>query len=122
MKDLTQFIKESEFDNDEINQDPIEGGLDVALAGELFLYSERDEVFADRKLRMADAFKERLSMDEITADYISRTPIFKIYITHLKEGYRKDIDENMKINISTDDDLRRQVADSIVLLIKGVDF
>ena len=34
----------------------------------------------------------------------------------------KDIDENMKINISTDDDLRRQVADSIVLLIKGVDF
>ena len=76
-------------------QDPIPGGIDIALAGEI----KYDMVW--------------------TADYICKTPIFKMYVDDLIKFYTEDIDPECKLNLSTYDELSRQLADDIILLSKN---
>jgi len=126
MKTILNYIEEeldlvNPIQKDE-QQDQIEGGVDAALAGEIFLYSETDSIFVDRKDAIVNALKEKLVEENITTDYISKTPIFQYYIRDLVNWYRKDIDSVAKLNISTNEELKRQVADDLVLKLKNIAF
>ena len=74
MKSLVDYIYEEEKQYIELNS---------ALAGEIFLYSETNKLFSERKEAICKAFKERLKPEIITADYISHTLVFKKYIKDL---------------------------------------
>ena len=112
-KDKDEFSSSS---ND--NDDMLPGGADLKLVGEIRLYSETSDIFKDRKRKIADVFKSKLKNDEITANRIKYTKIFDYYINHLLVYYTKNIDKNCRINISTKDELRRQIADDFVMIIK----
>ena len=101
-------------------QDPIPGGIDIALAGEIKYYSEANHIFKDRKIAISDYYKNEIKYDMAwTADYICKTPIFKMYVDDLVKFYKEDIDPECKMNLSTYDELCRQLADDIILLSKN---
>ena len=101
-------------------QDPIPGGIDIALAGEIKYYSEANHIFKDRKIAISDYYKNEIKYDMVwTADYICKTPIFKMYVDDLIKFYTEDIDPECKLNLSTYDELCRQLADDIILLSKN---
>lgn len=106
-------------------QEPVEqddvlpGGANLKLVGEIRLYSETSSIFKDRKRKIAEVFRTKLKDEEITANRIKFTKIFDYYINHLIHEYKKDVDENCKVNISTKDELRRQIADDFVMLLKN---
>ena len=41
-------------------QDPIPGGIDIALAGEIKYYSEANHIFKDRKIAISDYYKNEI--------------------------------------------------------------
>lgn len=98
--------------------DVLPGGANLKLVGEIRLYSETSSIFKDRKRKIAEVFRTKLKDEEITANRIKFTKIFDYYINHLIHEYKKDVDENCKVNISTKDELRRQIADDFVMLLK----
>ena len=98
---------------------PVEGGVDTALVGEIRLYSETSTVFNERKRKIVEKFKSILNSDEVNANRIKCTKIFEYYITHLIKEYKKDVDENLKLSISSKNELIRQLSDDFVLLIRG---
>ena len=56
--------------------------------------------------------------EEITANRIKFTKIFDYYINHLIYEYKNNVDENLKINVSTKDELKRQLASDFVMIIR----
>lgn len=54
-----------------------------------------------------------------SAEYISKTIIFKKYVDDLIKFYQEDVDPECKLNVSTYDELCRQLADDIILLSKN---
>jgi len=105
-------------------QDPVDpddvlpGGANLKLVGEIRLYSETSSVFNERKRKIAEVFKTKLKDEEITANRIKFTKIFDYYINHLIHEYKKKVDENVKVNISSKEELKRQIADDFVMLLK----
>jgi hypothetical protein len=110
--------------NKEIQNNPediLPGGIDAKIVGELRLYSETSQIFNERKRKIAESFKSRLSEPEINANRIKYTKIFEYYINHLITYYKKNVDENFKINISSKEELKRQIADDFVMLLKNME-
>lgn len=113
--------KDANTDIKDNPDDILPGGIDSRIVGELRLYSETSSIFNERKRKIAEAFKSRLSEPEINANRIKYTKIFDYYINHLIKEYTKNVDENFKINISTKEELRRQIADDFVMLLKNME-
>lgn len=109
--------KEENVSSDDI----LPGGANLKLVGEIRLYSETSKIFNERKRKIASVFKSKLKDEEINANRIKYTKIFDYYINHLIYEYRKNVDNNLKVNISTKDELRRQIADDFVMLLKNME-
>lgn len=105
----------------DVDADPLNGGVDINLVGEIRLYSETNKTFYDRKRAIANVFTQKLKSEEVNANRIKFTKIFEYYISHLIQEYRKNIDENCKLNLSTKEELKRQISDDFVLLIRKKD-
>lgn len=99
--------------------DVLPGGADSKLVGEIRLYSETSKTFYDRKRKIAQVFKTKLKDEEITANRIKFTKIFEYYITHLINDYKKNVDQNCRLNVSSKDELKRQIADDFVMLFRN---
>jgi hypothetical protein len=124
MKRLKDYILEDI--DDEFDPEPTVNPLDynelkekvnLALVGDIKMYTE-DGDFRERKEAIANSFKQKLSITEVNVDRIKKTKIFEYYIMHLLQAYKKNIDENMKLNVSSENELRHQLATDIILLIK----
>lgn len=102
-------------------QDILPGGANVSLVGELRLYSETSEIFKTRKRKIAEVFKSKLKDEEITANRVKFTKIFDFYINHLIHAYKKNVDEHCKLNVSSVDELKRQLASDIVMIIRNME-
>lgn len=118
---LFKDISNNDEENTDGNNIPVEGGVDIKLAGEIRLYSETSSVFYERKRNIASTFKAKLKDEEINYKRILKTKIFEIYVNHLIQGYKKDVDENCKINISTKEELSRQLANDFVMLLRNME-
>ena len=119
VNDINNSNKE-QFDDEQQTSEHIPGGIDISLAGELKYYSEANHIFKDRKQAISDYYKNELKHDMVwSAEYISKTIIFKKYVDDLIKFYQEDIDPECKLNISTYDELSRQLADDIILLSKN---
>lgn len=112
---------ESDLQQPVYPEDILPGGANLKLVGEIRLYSETSTIFKDRKRKIAEVFKSKLKDEEITANRIKFTKIFEYYINHLIHEYRKHVDENLKVNISSKDELKRQIADDFVMLLKNME-
>lgn len=122
--DQTSIINDinnsSNEQDDETTSEPIPGGIDISLAGEIKYYSEANHIFKDRKIAISDYYKNEIKYDMVwTADYICKTKIFKLYVDDLIKFYKEDIDPECRMNLSTYDELCRQLADDIILLSKN---
>ena len=102
-------------------EDILPGGANIQLVGELRLYSETSEIFKTRKRKIAQVFKSKLKDEEVTANRIKFTKIFDYYINHLIHEYKKNVDENLKLNVSSKDELKRQLSSDIVMLIRNME-
>lgn len=113
------LIKDINDSDDALVSSPVEGGVDAKLVGEIRLFSETSSVYKDRKRKIAEKFKSLLKSDEINANRIKCTKIFEFYINHLIKDYIKSVDENCKVNISTKDELIRQISDDFVMILRN---
>ena len=118
---INKEFKDSEETDVVNNDDILPGGIDSKIVGELRLYSETSSIFNERKRKIAEAFKSRLSEPEINANRIKFTKIFEYYINHLISYYRKNVDNSFKINVSTKEELKRQISSDIIMLIKNME-
>lgn len=109
--------EEEETDPDDI----LPGGTDLALVGELRLFSETSQLFLQRKRKIAKTFKSKLKDEEVNANRIKNTKIFDYYIKHLIEDYQKNVDHNVKLNVSSKNELKRQLASDMVMIIKNME-
>lgn len=110
---------EGEGEDGNLTTPPVEGGVDAKLVGEIRLYSETSSIFNERKRKIAEKFKNLLNSDEINANRIKCTKIFEYYINHLIKEYKKDVDENAKVNVSTKNELIRQISDDFVMILRN---
>ena len=123
MKSLKDYIKEDfeEFDDatqsNPLDYNKLKETVNLALVGDIKMYTE-DGDFKDRKEAIANSFKQKLSITEVNVDRIKKTKIFEYYIMHLLQAYKKNIDENMTLNVSSENELRHQLATDIILMIK----
>ena len=86
-----------------------------------WLYSETSEIFKERKRKIASVFKSKLKDEEVTVNRVKFTKIFDYYINHLIHEYKKNVDENCKLNVSSKDELKRQLSSDIVMLIRNME-
>lgn len=98
--------------------DVLPGGANIKLVGELRLYSETSNIFNERKRKIANKFKSILKDEEVTANRIKFTKIFDFYINHLIEYYKKNV-SNVTVNVTTKEELKRQLASDIVMIIRN---
>lgn len=127
MKSLKQYLTEDAIDDFELGQEDdyvtvSKDPLDIALVMDMKLYSDQNEDFKDRKVAIADVFRNKLEELEVTTERIEKSKIFNYYIMHLKEAYKKNVDENASLNIASENELRRLISGDLVLLIKKVPF
>lgn len=117
---LAGSVHEPEKDDMELEdpEDRMPLGTDLALVGELRLYSETSLVFNERKRVIAKKFKSILKDEELNANRVMKTKIFSYYIKHLIHEYKKSTDINIKVNLSTKQELSRQLAADLVMLIR----
>ena len=102
-------------------EDVLPGGANLSLVGELRLYSETSEIFKERKRKIASVFKSKLKDEEVTVNRVKFTKIFDYYINHLIHEYTQKVDKNCKLNVSSKDELKRQLASDIVMLIRNME-
>ena len=60
-----------------------------------------------------------LEIQLISAERISSTLVFDIFIKHLMQQYKKNVNENAVYNIATENELRRILANEFVVRLKG---
>lgn len=92
--------------------------LNIALAGEIVLFSETNEMFTARREKVCEAFKRLVKSEMLTADYIKHTLVFKKYVKDLIIYYEKYIDTDAQISLSTTREIKQQIANSMVLNIR----
>lgn len=116
---LAGSVNDENTESEEINpDDQIPKGTDLSIVGELRLYSETSLVFNERKRKIAKKFKSILKDEELNANRVMKTKIFAYYIKHLIHEYKKSTDINIKVNLSTKQELSRQLAADLVMLIR----
>lgn len=117
---LAGSVHQPETEEEELKDpdDRMPSGTNLSLVGELRLYSETSLVFNERKRVIAKKFKKILKDEELNANRVMKTKIFMYYIKHLIHEYIKSTDINVKVNISTKQELSRQLAADLVMLIR----
>lgn len=135
MKHILDFVKESEDDDiedrldamigddpEENDEQPKDDSLNIGLVSDTILYSRHDTDFVDRAESILDAFARLMKGQEIqliSAERLSSTLVFDIYIKHLMQQYKKNVNENAVYNIATENELRRIIANEFVVRLKG---
>lgn len=112
------YQPDTEKEELENSDDRMPSGTNLSLVGELRLYSETSLVFNERKRKIAKKFKNILKDEELNANRVMKTKIFSYYIKHLIHEYVKSTDINVKVNVSTKQELSRQLAADLVMLIR----
>lgn len=131
MKKLKEFVIESEDDDIEDRLDamigdteekveqPEDQALNIGLVSDTVLYSRQDADFVNRRDSIIEAFRRLLKYQEITSDRIASTLIFDIYIKHLMQQYKKNVNEDVVYNIASENELRRILANEFNIKIRG---
>ena len=135
MKHILDIVKESEDDDiedrldamigddpEENDEQPKDDSLNIGLVSDTILYSKQDSDFVDRTESILDAFARILKYQDfqsISADKISSTLVFDIYIKHLMQQYKKNVNENAIYNIATENEIRRILANEFIVRLKG---
>lgn len=99
--------------------DVLPGGANTKLVGEIRLYSETSDIFKERKRKIAEVFKSKLKDEEITANRIKYTKIFDYYVNHLIKYFKDSQEGQININVSTKEELKRQLADDFVMILRN---
>ena len=134
-KHILDFVKESEDDDiedrldamigddpEENDEQPKDDSLNIGLVSDTILYSKQDGDFIDRTESILDAFARILKYQDfqsISADKISSTLVFDIYVKHLMQQYKKNVNENAIYNVATENEIRRILANEFIVRLKG---
>lgn len=110
------FADDEDDDNDRETGGKFDANL--RLVAELHLYSEESTLFSDRKRKIVEVFKKMLKESEYVATRIQKTKIFEYYISHLITYYKKNVNENINVNLATRDELSRQIAADFVMILR----
>ena len=110
------FVDDEDDDNDRETGGKFDANL--RLVAELHLYSEESTLFSDRKRKIVEVFKKMLKESEYVATRIQKTKIFEYYINHLITYYKKNVNENINVNLATRDELSRQIAADFVMILR----
>ena len=116
--DWLRNVDTSRYDNEPVGRESI----NFALLGDIRTYAEADADFADRKKAIVIVFQQRLLEAQKTVEYIERTKIFNYFIIHLMKAYKENVDEEVVINVSTENELRHTIATEMLLMVKNVPF
>lgn len=121
--ELADTLNKETEEIDNIDPDDVlPGGADLKLVGEIRLYSETSSIFKERKRKIASVFRSKLKDEEITANRIKYTKIFEYYVNHLIKYYKDEHDGiNCKINVSTKEELKRQLASDFVMILRNME-
>lgn len=130
MKKLKEFVTESEDDDiesrldamlgdEEVEEQPENTALNIGLVSDTILYSRQDQDFIDRRDSIIEAFSRLLKFQEITSDRIASTLIFDIFVKHLMQQYKKNVNENAIYNIATENEIKRILANEFNLKLRG---
>lgn len=130
MKKLKEFVIESEDDDiesrldamlgdEEVEELPENTALNIGLVSDTILYSRQDQDFIDRRDSIIEAFSRLLKPQEITSDRIASTLIFDIFVKHLMQQYKKNVNENVIYNIATENEIKRILANEFNIKLRG---
>lgn len=130
MKKLKEFVIESEDDDiesrldamlgdEEVEEQPENTALNIGLVSDTILYSRQDQDFIDRRDSIIEAFSRLLKFQEITSDRIASTLIFDIFVKHLMQQYKKNVNENVIYNIATENEIKRILANEFNIKLRG---
>jgi len=121
--ELADTLNKETEEIDNIDPDDVlPGGADLKLVGEIRLYSETSSIFKERKRKIASVFRSKLKDEEITANRIKYTKIFDYYVNHLIKYYKDEHGGiNCKINVSTKEELKRQLASDFVMILRNME-
>lgn len=130
MKKLKEFVIESENDDiesrldamlgdEEVEEQPENTALNIGLVSDTILYSRQDQDFIDRRDSIIEAFSRLLKFQEITSDRIASTLIFDIFVKHLMQQYKKNVNENVIYNIATENEIKRILANEFNIKLRG---
>lgn len=119
---LDDWLKSVETSDYDTENDSTRESINFALLGDIRTYAEADIDFVDRKIAIVKAFKIKLLEAQKTVEYIEKTKIFNYFIIHLIKAYKENVDEEAKVNVSTENELRHTIATEMLLMVKDVPF
>lgn len=120
---LADPIFKNGLPGDEVDDNDTETGgkfdANLRLVSDIHLYSEQSTLFSDRKRKIVKVFKNILKDSEYVATRIQKTKIFEYYINHLITYYKKNINQDINVNLATKDELSRQIAADFVMILRN---
>lgn len=119
---LDDWLKSVETSDYDTENDSTRESINFALLGDIRTYAEADIDFVDRKIAIVKAFKIKLLEAQKTVEHIEKTKIFNYFIIHLIKAYKENVDEEVKVNVSTENELRHTIATEMLLMVKDVPF
>lgn len=119
---LDDWLKSVETSDYDTENDSTRESINFALLGDIRTYAEADVDFVDRKIAIVKAFKMKLLEAQKTVEHIEKTKIFNYFIIHLIKAYKDNVDEEVKVNVSTENELRHTIATEMLLMVKDVPF
>lgn len=119
---LDDWLKSVDTSDYDTENDSTRESINFALLGDIRTYAEADIDFVDRKIAIVKAFKIKLLEAQKTVEYIEKTKIFNYFIIHLIKAYKDNVDEDVKVNVSTENELRHTIATEMLLMVKDVPF
>ena len=119
---LDDWLKSVETSDYDTENDSTRESINFALLGDIRTYAEADVDFVDRKIAIVKAFKIKLLEAQKTVEHIEKTKIFNYFIIHLIKAYKENVDEDVKVNVSTENELRHTIATEMLLMVKDVPF
>ena len=119
---LDDWLKSVETSDYDTENDSTRESINFALLGDIRTYAEADVDFVDRKIAIVKAFKIKLLEAQKTVEHIEKTKIFNYFIIHLIQAYKENVDEDVKVNVSTENELRHTIATEMLLMVKDVPF
>lgn len=118
---LADPIFKKGYCDDEEETDVETGGkfdANLRLVSDIHLYSEESPLFNERKRKIVEVFKKILKDSEYVATRIQKTKIFDYYVNHLITYYKKNINQDVNLNLATKDELSRQLAADFVMILR----